>query len=136
MTKFKTDDKICGPTKEYKDGSCFDYESLVKIAETFNKKSLKKIKIPDNKKDLVKILDEKMKQKCDDQVCWLKQSFVKEIINDNLVNTFRPKGPEQKNAWLSTTNIDDVINQYHEKYPNFIYLGLICNYIVFLFFYV
>lgn len=121
----KIDDTRCAPTKKYTDGSCFDLESLKKIASAYNKKFDDDIKIVKNKKYLVEKLEEKMEDECDNQTCWLKQSFVREILDKNLKNTFRPKGPTQKNGWLSTINIDQVMEQYHEKYPNFLYLGTV-----------
>ena len=39
--------------------------------------------------------------------------------------TFRPDGPNGKHAWLSTTNINDVIEQYEKNYDNFMYLGTV-----------
>lgn len=123
--KNKYDDTRCAPTKEYKDGSCFDYETLVKIAKNYNKKYSDKINISLNKEDLVNQLDNKLKQECNDQICWLKQSFTREILDDTIKNTFRPEGPTQKNGWLNTTHIDEVMEQYHEKYPNFLYLGTV-----------
>ena len=121
----KIDDTRCAPTKKYTDGSCFDLESLKKIASAYNKKFDDDIKIVKNKKYLVEKLEEKMEDECDNQTCWLKQSFVREILDKNLKNTFRPKGPTQKNGWLSTINIDQVMEQYQEKYPNFLYLGTV-----------
>jgi hypothetical protein len=125
MGKFNVDDTRCAPTKEYKNGSCFEYDSLVKIAGAYNKKYSDKIRISKDKKDLVEQLEKKLKKECDDQVCWLKHNFTREILDESMKNTFRPAGPTSKNAWLSTTDIDKVLEQYHEKYPNFMYLGTV-----------
>lgn len=125
MSKNKIDDTRCAPTKKYKDGSCFEYNSLVKIASAYNKKYNNDIKITNDKKDLVKQLETKLSKHCDEQTCWLKQSFTREIIDKNMRNTFRPQGPNEKNGWLSTINIDQVMEQYHKKYPNFLYLGTV-----------
>lgn len=125
MSRFETDDTRCAPSKEYKDGSCFEYDSLVKIAKAYNNKYKDKIKISTDKKYLVKEIDNRLKRKCDDQVCWLKQNFTREILDDSLKNTFRPDGPTKKNAWLSTSDIDNVLEQYHEKYSDFMYLGTV-----------
>ena len=40
-------------------------------------------------------------------------------------NTFRPKGPAKKYEWLSTTHINDVIEQYQNVHKNFIFLGAV-----------
>ncbi|ADO67217.1 putative cysteine protease [Cafeteria roenbergensis virus] len=118
-------DTRCAPTKVYKDGSCFDYKSLVKIAQAYNKKFTHNINITSDKKELVKQLEDKLSHECDEQTCWLKQSFTREILDDNIKNTFRPVGPTQKNGWLSTINIDQVMEQYQYKYPAFLYLGTV-----------
>lgn len=126
MSKFNIDDTRCAPTKEYKDGSCFEYDSLVKIASSFNNKYRNnQIKISKDKNKLVKEIESKLKRECDDQTCWLKQNFTREILDESMKNTFRPKGPTKKNAWLSTSDIDKVMEQYHEKYHNFMYLGTV-----------
>ena len=118
-------DEKCAPSKKYTDGSCFTLESLQRIAKAYNNKYGNKIKITDNKKELVKSLEDNLSKKCDDQVCWLKQEFTKEIMDESMKNTFRPKGPSTGYDWLSTTDIDKVMEQYHEKYQDFIYLGTV-----------
>ena len=39
--------------------------------------------------------------------------------------TFKPVGPNKQYDWLSTTNINDVIDQYENKYKNFMFLGAV-----------
>ena len=54
----------------------------------------------------------KLKNQCTEQTCWLRLDFVKELNNEDIErNTFRPKGPSKKYEWLSTTHINDVIEQ-------------------------
>ena len=45
--------------------------------------------------------------------------------DDILNNTFRPEGPSNRYEWLSTTDINDVINQYQNKHKDFIFLGAV-----------
>ena len=46
--------------------------------------------------------------------------------NNNLEKyTFRPQGPKKKLDWLSTTNINDVIEQYEKNYKDFLFLGAV-----------
>jgi hypothetical protein len=116
----------CAPSKNYRDGSCFTLESLKLIAYNYNKRYGKKIDITDNKEKLVNQLENVLKNKCSNQTCWLRQEFVKELENDDIINnTFRPVGPKNKYEWLSTSNIDDVVGQYQEKYPDFLFLGAV-----------
>jgi len=119
-------DKKCAPHKKYNNGSCFTTNDLVEIASDFNKQfPHKKIQIKDDKKYLLKNLTTAMKQNydCDDQTCWIKQSFIenKEIKK----YTFRPLGPTKKFQWMSTSNIEDVMKQYEKKYTDFEFYGAV-----------
>ena len=119
-------DEKCAPSKKFKDGSCFTLKSLKLIAENYNKKSNDKINITDNKEDLVKQIEDKLNNKCNDQTCWLRLDFVKAIEDEEILNnTFRPEGPSNRYEWLSTTDINDVINQYQNKHKDFIFLGAV-----------
>jgi hypothetical protein len=115
----------CAPSKNYKDGSCFSLESLKLIAQNYNKRYGKKIEITDDKKNMVEQLESKLKDKCSSQTCWLRQEFIKELDNDDINNTFRPVGPKNRYEWLSTSNIDDVVGQYQDKYDDFLFLGAV-----------
>lgn len=120
-------DEKCAPSKTYKDGSCFSMKSLKKIAENYNLKNpTNKINIKEDKLDLVKQLENKLKDKCNDQTCWLRMDFVKAINDEEIEdNTFRPVGPENKKEWLSTTDINNVVSQYQEKDKSFLFLGAV-----------
>lgn len=120
-------DEKCAPTKTYKEGSCFSLKSLKKIAESYNiKNPMNKIDIKDNKEELVKELEKRMKNTCSDQTCWLRTDFVKAINDEEIENnTFRPEGPSNKKEWLSTTDINNVVSQYQEKFKDFLFLGAV-----------
>jgi hypothetical protein len=119
-------DNKCAPSKKYINGSCFTLNSLKKIALNYNKKNNDNIDVNLPKNELVKILENKLSNKCSNQTCWLRLDFVKEIEdNDIHENTFRPKGPNTKYEWLSTTHINEVIYQYQNKYKEFLFLGAV-----------
>jgi hypothetical protein len=122
-------DKKCAPGIKYEKGSCITKEVLQAIAINFNKEVGSVVIDPNVKKEqLVKQLDNEFnnKFKCDDQLCWLNQRFVKRLNNEVLEKfTFKPTGPANKYDWLSTTNINNVIEQYERKYKNFIFLGAV-----------
>lgn len=118
----------CAPGKNFNEGSCIDKESLKNIAENFNEEYNQNIDINLNKNELVDTLEKNFKKKfdCDDQLCWLNQSFVKRINNPQLSKyTFRPEGPKKKYEWLSTTNINDVVEQYENDVDDFLFLGAV-----------
>lgn len=121
------DDK-CAPGKSFNEGSCINLETLKNIADNLNNEKNLDIDITKNKKDLVDELDKNFKNEfdCDNQLCWLNQSFVKRIKNEELSKyTFRPEGPNKKYDWLSTTNINDVIEQYENNISDFLFLGAV-----------
>jgi len=118
------DDTKCAPSKKYKDGSCFTTESLKKIVTSYNKKNKQNINVNLPKKELVDKITEILKNKCDDQACWLRQEIVTNIDDDEIINnTLRPEGPKGKYQWLSTLDIDKVMYQYTLVHNDFIFLG-------------
>ena len=125
------EDNKCAPIKKYSDGSCFTLEDLKKISIAFNihldngKVKGSKINITDNKKKLLKQLTKNLENVCNDQICWLKQEFINKMNDKNILNTFRPDGPEGKFEWLNTLHINDVMSQYEDKYNDFKFFGAV-----------
>jgi hypothetical protein len=120
-------DKKCAPSKKYVDGSCIPIQYLIDIVTKWNNNNKNnQIILSNDKKKLIKQLDKKLSNKCSNQACWLKLDFIKNLKNfDLLNNTLRPDGPEGKYEWLSTTDIDNVINQYQTAYEEFVFLGAV-----------
>ena len=133
-------DKRCAPNAIFKDGSCMTLTQLIKMAEAYNKKHPEhKIELntkletlnPDKYKIyLVDKFETRLLDVCDDQRCWLKQDFIKEIQDevlkeDLLTKTFRPEGPNGKFTWLNTLDIDKVMSQYEDKHKDFKWLGAV-----------
>lgn len=118
-------DTRCAPNNKFEDGSCFTLDALKKIVIAFNsqdKNKNNKIPISNDKHEL---LDQLTKKLSDCQSCWLRMELVKNINDDDINNTFRPDGPKGQYDWLSTTDINDVIEQYQEKYQDFVFLGAV-----------
>ena len=122
-------DKKCAPNKKFINGSCFSIESLKLIANEYNKVYPNKlININNNKKNMIEQITKAFSKSCDNQICWLRTNIVKKIKDEEIHNnTFRPSGPSSGNDWLSTSNINDVINQYENKYNDFVFLGAVPN---------
>jgi hypothetical protein len=125
-------DNKCAPNKKYTDGSCFTLKDLKKMSISFNifvekgEIDANKIEIKNDKKHLLLELTNKLENICDNQICWLKQKFVKQLKDKELLNnTFRPDGPQGKFEWLSTIHINDVMEQYENKYNDFKFLGAV-----------
>ena len=65
---------------------------------------------------------------CSNEKCWLNQQFMKNNSSKILNNyTFAPDAPvswkSNPNEWLSSVDIDKVMQQYEHKFPKFIFLG-------------
>lgn len=126
-------DTNCAPSKKYdsQSNTCFTIESLKNIAKAYNTKHNDKIDINNNKKELVKNLEKKMKDKykCTKQTCWTRQKFLEKLEDeqkeDIMEKTFRPLGPSKKYGWLSTSHINEVIDQYHDIHKDFVFLGAV-----------
>lgn len=123
-------DTKCAPDRQYQQGSCLKNDEIQKISIAYNKEHPNDtIQLTNNKEKNIKKLNNKFNNKygCSSQVCWLQQNFVKNIFDkdDPVKTTFRPRGPNAKFDWLSTTNINDVIQQYEKLYPDFLFLGAV-----------
>ena len=71
-----------------------------------------------------------MKDKCTKEWCWIEQPEIKSIDDEELhQDTFRPEHPEEWNkqpkTWLTNFDIDAVMSQYEDIYPDFKFFGTI-----------
>lgn len=130
----------CGASLEFENGSCYPLELLIDMANAFNKHSeesgSKDVIIlyddmdmlePDNYK--VYLLSEFKKRFEGSQKDWMNQQYVKFMEKDEkhyMKNeVFRPNGPQGKFEWLSTLDINKVLEQYESKYDDFKFLGAV-----------
>tara|TARA_Y100000782_G_scaffold115602_2_gene161354 strand:+ start:12856 stop:13773 length:918 start_codon:yes stop_codon:yes gene_type:complete len=108
--------------------SCFNTNKLMLIRNAWNARHPDcKITIDDPKKIWNK-LKTYMGATCNNEMCWLKQQFVKNNLDSNLFhNTFAPKSPniwkKNPNEWLDSLNILSVIKQYEKAYECFDFIG-------------
>jgi len=134
MSKITEKDKKCAATKKFEFGSCISLDLLINMAKAYNKISKSKIELNKSmdalnpKKYKLHLLRQFYdKLKCSDQECWMKQEFIKLLSSDDrdelMRNTLRPRGPQGKFEWLSTSHIDNVIYQYEKKYKSFKFIG-------------
>jgi len=111
--------------------SCFTIDALRKIATKWNETQPQmKIDFTDitTGKTLWNAINNVMKYKCNDELCWLKQEFIKDsYLQKELLKSFKPFMPkswsENPREWLNTIDIRDVMNQYEIKYPDFEFIG-------------
>ena len=129
----------CAPHLEFENGSCIPLELLIEMAKAYNKfhESEKSKQIKLNSKldtlypdDYKKYLLLEFKTRFDgDQKDWINSKYLElmsEEHKDHLENkVFRPDGPQGRFDWLSTIDINQVLYQYEEKYPDFKFLGAV-----------
>ena len=125
--KTKHNKKYCSPKKENNSYTCFTKKALLSIVDEWNTKYPKdKInnKLSLNRNQLWSVLNNKMRGKCSDELCWVNTEFK---TNKAAKSSFRPKMPNKwynnKNEWLTTIDIEKVLKQYESKYPEFLFLG-------------
>lgn len=112
-----------------KNDSCLDNSLLLKIGNILNEYHKADININNSRKMLHKEISDKISQisSCESERCWLTiQEIIRHLSPEELKlfkNSFKPQMPaswkKKPNEWLSTSNIDDVLNQMVNKYPKF-----------------
>lgn len=134
LIKSEADTK-CAPILTFTDGSCIPLDIIIKLAKNYNKTNNNKIKLDTSmetlqpkkyKKYLVGELNKAFPE-CRNQACWLdKLDKMEARYNEKLrERIFRPIGPQGKFEWLNTININQVMNQYTDKYDDFLFLGAV-----------
>ena len=130
----------CSPNRNKINNSCFNNIELIAIAKAYNtytKKIYKKEKLINysneliniNSSDLYKDISQKLNKLCINEYCWTDLDFITTIPDKNLREsimyfTFKPKDTIKKNAWLSTFNINELLQQYQDMYKDeFKFLG-------------
>jgi len=132
-------DKKCAPGLRFEDGACMPLDILIDMADGYNKYfPNKKIKLSEKletlnpkqyKRYLVKEFSKRLEDVCDNQKCWIKQSFMKELNNHvkkkAVKYVYRPDGPDGQFTWLNTHNVNDVMEQYENIHDDFKFFGAV-----------
>jgi len=107
----------CHPKNRTKKYTCYDDNTLIMFKNLWNKKYTSNQIVSTDVMDIWKDLQQKIPT-CSDEKCWSEQLNVQ-------TNAFSPKSPKdwETNKWLSNFDIEAVLKQYKEAYPNFDYLG-------------
>lgn len=124
----------CSPRKEKIKDSCLSKKLLLKIAKILNEK--KGAEIPLKKISKKKLFDEISKiinntSSCDTESCWVNLDSIMDSLTkserEKIKESFRPEKPDEwksnPNTWLSTEDIDNVMEQYVKEFPYFKYFG-------------
>ena len=138
-----TANKYCSPygnLNRVKKGSCFSPDAVLKVVEGYNSKYpqdripiemdsstvLSKMK----SREMMNMLKEKMRNKatCEDDVCWIDSLMLNPSDKSKYKKLLhRPKRPAEwdrnPNTWLSSLDIQNVLNQYEKTHPEFRFIG-------------
>ena len=141
------DSRICNPARHRKEGeTCLSLEALERMKQVWNKthpnapikppqtrknRNNKNININSKRKSLWTQIREAMKHyyDCETEFCVVKKipGLDKKERTNYTRKYFRPEKPAEWNkkqtSWLDSFNIEDVMNQYEEAYPNFEFIG-------------
>lgn len=123
-----TSKKICAPSKDVYGYTCFNMQSLKKIATKLNKDqrfgSYKDINVSkynkNNKKKFVKEIQRKLNCKKHLDFCVLENN---DKFYEEIKKTMKPRSPNGQHEWLSTIDIRSVMEQYEKKYNDFNFMG-------------
>jgi hypothetical protein len=116
------------PENQRHDYTCYSDDSLLKIRNFWNARHPDRRIDTEEPRDIWGQLKNNMKNVCDAESCWLRQNFIKEKLDKELLQfTFAPKSPNSWKAneyeWLSSVDITDVMRQYEHAYPSFQFIG-------------
>lgn len=108
--------------------SCYTEEALHKMRYIWN------MRHPDckiestNAREIWNQLRDYIGETCSIESCWLKQKFIKNHLDEELLSyTFAPKRPDEwkrnPTEWLSSLDILAVMKQYERRYKCFNFIG-------------
>ena len=119
----------CSPKEKNKINSfsCYTNDSLYKLRDQWNKRHSNKIIKTNDPKEIHSMLSSYLNNVCKTESCWLKQNKDFGKISEDIIDSFAPESPSEwktnPNEWLSSVDIDKVMNQYEKAYKCFEFIG-------------
>jgi hypothetical protein len=103
--------------------SCLTSEKLQKVKNAFNSKHPSNHVLGTTDNEIYQEIANRFDNSCKEEKCWIRK-----LLGDNDIKPiYRPTSPAdwKKNPveWLSNFDIEAVMNQYEETYPEFEFLG-------------
>ena len=128
QTKKKFVKLNCSGGKTVNNFSCYDGKVLKQMKKRWNLRHPDALIRHTNNKKIWKALKDNMAKVCNTERCWLRQEFSDMNSSKKLYsNTFAPYSPKSwvlnPNEWLSSVDIQNVMQQYEEKHEDFLFLG-------------
>ncbi len=119
----------CSPKEKNKINSfsCYTNDSLYKLRDQWNKRHSNKMIKTNDPKEIHSMLSSYLNNVCKTESCWLKQNKDFGKISEDIIDSFAPVSPSEwktnPNEWLSSVDIDKVMNQYKKAYKCFEFIG-------------
>ena len=119
----------CSPKekKDYNNFTCYTNISLYKLRDQWNKRHSDKLIKTNDPKEIHAKLTFYLNNVCKTESCWLKQNKDFGKISEDILDSFAPVSPAEwkknPNEWLSSIDIDKVMNQYKKAYKCFEFIG-------------
>ena len=119
---------ICSPTVKKKKYTCYSDQALMRMRELWNARH-PDVKINDSTPNKIwSALRKNMQNVCNVESCWLRQKFVANKLDVELMSyTFAPTAPKKwhtnPNEWLTSVDLEKVMKQYEKKYSCFNFIG-------------
>ena len=121
----------CGPgaSRKNKKFTCLSDNHLLQLRDLWNKRHPDVKLYTSNPKKIWTLLNSHLASTCGRETCWLKQKFVEGKLDHLFKTVYAPVAPKtwhkNKNEWLTSTNILDVMKQYEDPnlYPCFEFMG-------------
>lgn len=115
------------PKGEMNDYSCYTNKALIQLRNKWNARHPDAKINTNSPKEIHRELDNKLKNVCENEACWLKQTGAFGKLESELNDSFAPEHPEEwkknPNEWLSSVDIMNVMRQYEKAYKCFEFLG-------------
>ena len=122
-------DLKCSPSNDDNtEFSCYSANELNKIKEAWNTRHPDRLIITTDPRETWNELKKCTANSCKNERCWLSTLFKKSELDENLLlYTFLPAKPDswlkKPKTWLSSLDIEAVMNQYERKNKNFAFIG-------------
>ena len=120
----------CSPTKKHPNkmpNTCYDNADLMRLKDAWNARHTD-MKITSNNPAVIwNSLKTYYSKTCDRESCWIKNLVKGTKMEKELMESFAPESPKEwkinKNEWLSSIDILQVMGQYEKKYKCFEFMG-------------
>ena len=118
----------CHPKRAQGGTSCLDTPTLYTLRDEWNKDHPDTPIVSQHPSNIHRQLQQHMKRACSSDVCLVNKLVDQKEVRHTMVQSlFAPLHPtswkRNRNEWLSNVDIHNVMEQYEEAYPSFLFLG-------------